>query len=81
MYVFFTDKDCSERGTIREFFKNATLGLCYFHILNFFKEKLTIAEGFSKKQKIIELEKIRKIINSESEMEINDFIESLDKKF
>lgn len=41
-------------------------------------EKHTATEGFSKKQKKIELEKIRKIIKSDSEKEIDALIDILD---
>ena len=71
---FFTDKDCGERGTIRKFFPNTTLGLCYFHLLKNFKERLTLAEGFSKDKRKIELNKIRKIVQCSSEDEVDKIV-------
>ena len=49
---FFTDKDCSERGTVIKFFDNAALGLCFFHVMKNFKERMTKADGYSKKEKL-----------------------------
>ena len=45
-----------------------------------FKERLTLAEGFSKKNKDIELAKIRKIVQCSSEEEVDKIVETLENK-
>nr|XP_047123130.1 uncharacterized protein LOC124806369 [Hydra vulgaris] len=68
--TIFTDKDMTERDSIRTTFPNAVLLLCLFHVLQAMSREVTVLKmGISESQQIHALKSLQKMAYASSEID------------
>ncbi|XP_065654024.1 uncharacterized protein LOC136080792 [Hydra vulgaris] len=79
--TIFTDKDMTERDSLRTTFPNAVLLLCLFHVLRAMSREVTVLKmGISESQRLYALRALQKMAYASSEIAFEELRQDFNEK-